>query len=346
MSDKALAQTTDVDSQKLIVTRRVLRFTLAMGVAILVSALVAWPLAFIVPVFVAKFLVDRQAPTLQTFYELLASMLVIGFIAWVVTFGPVQYPAVLMPVIAIAMLWAYYLFSDPRWNFFALMVIIATLLLPYMAVLHPGMAGIVAFGLGLSGLVAVIIFSLFHVILPDLAPEKDELNAPELSSESRQNAAFKALVLAYPVICVFYILQITDALLTMIFIAILSLQTTENNTVKVSLFLLITNVIGGILAIAFYNVIVISPSLIFYVGFMMLLAIFFATKIYHNPEKAPIFATIFSTLLVLLCSAVTSSDADVANSFYIRIAQIFMVSVYMIVMSFFLETRQWRWLKT
>jgi len=328
-----------------IYTRRVLRFTLGIGVAVAVSSIWAWPLAFIVPVFVAKFLVDRQEPTVQTVYELLISMICTIAIAWLVSFGPTQYPLVLLPSLAIMMLWGYYLFSSPKWNFFATILIVATLLLHYLGLLQPGASLMVGVGLSFSGVVAVSIFALLHVLLPDLSPEREQLAGAEQSHDERTHEAFRALILAFPVICFFYFLEISGALLTMIFIAILSLQAAGAKSIKVSLFLLITNGIGGVLAIVFYNLLTIVPELPFYIGMAMLAALFFGQKIYADPAKAPLFAGILSALLVVVGSTVSSTDKDVAVNFYLRILQLFFVGVYMVFASFYLESRDWKFLK-
>ncbi|WP_394200318.1 DUF2955 domain-containing protein [Shewanella waksmanii] len=334
-----------IATEEQIYTRKVLRFTLGVGLAVAISAAFAWPLAFIVPVFVAKFLVDRQEPTVQTVYELLLSMVVTILLGWLVSFGPTQYASVLLPLIAMLMLWAYYLFTDPKWNFFATVLIIAVLLLPYMGMLQPGAALLVGVGLSFSGVVAVAIFALVHALFPDLSAQREQHPMPAQSREDRMYEAFKALILAFPVICFFYFLQISGALLTMIFIAILSLQAAGEKSVKVSLFLILTNGVGGILAIVFYNLLVIVPELAFYVVLACLAAILFARKIYLEPEKAQLYAGIFSALIVVVGSTVSSADKDVAENFYMRIAQLMMVGVYMVFASFFLESRNWSFLK-
>ena len=54
--------------------------------------------------------------------------------------------------------------------------------------------------------------------------------------------------ISYPVVCFFFIFQISEALLTMMFIALLSLMITAEKSVKLSAFLVISNGIGGLLA--------------------------------------------------------------------------------------------------
>ncbi|WP_028111766.1 DUF2955 domain-containing protein [Ferrimonas kyonanensis] len=329
------------------VNRRVWRFTLGIGLSVAISALWAWPLAFIVPVFLAKFLVDRQAPTLHTVYELVISMSVTVAIAWLVSFGLTEYPLLLVPLLALLMLWAYYLFTDPRWNFFATMLIISVLLLPYLGLLQPGLALQVGLGLSFSGLVAVALFTLMHLWLPESAAAD---GSPELapgvslSQDERAFEAFRALILALPVIVFFYLMEVSGALLTMIFIAILSLQSAGAKSVKVSLFLLLTNGIGGGLAVVFYNLLVIVPQWPFFVALSMLAALVFGHRIYADPAKAPIYAGIFSALLVVVGSTTSSMDKEVDVNFYLRMLQLLLVGLYMVVASFFLESRNWAWL--
>ncbi|SDJ43785.1 Protein of unknown function [Ferrimonas sediminum] len=329
------------------VGRRVWRFTLGIGLSVALSALWAWPLAFIVPVFLAKFLVDRQAPTLHTVYELVISMSVTVAIAWLVSFGPTEYPLLLLPLLALLMLWAYYLFTDPRWNFFATMLIISVLLLPYLGMMQPGLALQVGLGLSFSGLVAVALFALMHLWLPERSGP-DEPSQPASMAAPGENErafeAFRAVILAFPVIVFFYLMEVSGALLTMIFIAILSLQSTGAKSVKVSLFLLLTNGIGGGLAVLFYNLLVIVPELPFFIALSMLAAVIFGQKIYADPAKAPIYAGIFSALLVVVGSTTSSVDKEVDVNFYLRMVQLLLVGLYMVVASFFLESRNWAWL--
>ncbi|MDN2669591.1 hypothetical protein OW495_22935, partial [Vibrio sp. 14N.309.X.WAT.E.F5] len=75
-----------------------------------------------------------------------------------------------------------------------------------------------------------------------------------------------------------------------------------------------------------------------------LIAILMATKIYTVPEKSPIFATAFSTLLVLVGSTLMSSG-DIDSNTFIRIFQLVLIGIYMILASLFLETRNWKFLQ-
>ncbi|HDM8187984.1 TPA: DUF2955 domain-containing protein [Vibrio harveyi] len=325
--------------------RRILRFTIGVGLAVLLAAWINWQLAFVAPVFTAKFLVDKPNLHRETIYELLLALIATMGLGLLLSGGITQYPIVLLIAVGLMMAWGYYLFTDPKWNLFATILLIAVLMLPFMAINNPAISLVLASGLAISGAVSVAIFALVHIYLPEPDSEFAGYAAPPIGKEQRWHASFRAMLISFPVVCFFFVFQISEALLTMMFVALLSLMITSEKSVKLSAFLIISNGIGGILAILAFSILAIVPSIFFYTAFIALLAVLIGKKIYTVPEKAPIFATAFSTLLVLIGSTLMSSG-DIDSNTFIRIFQLVLVGTYMILASLFLETRQWKFLQT
>ena len=324
---------------------RILRFTIGVGLAVFLAAWINWQLAFVAPVFTAKFLVDKPNLHRETIYELLLALIATMGLGLLLSGGITQYPIVLLIAVGLMMAWGYYLFTDPKWNLFATILLIAVLMLPFMAINNPAISLVLASGLAISGAVSVAIFALVHIYLPEPDSEFAGYAAPPIGKEQRWHASFRAMLISFPVVCFFFIFQISEALLTMMFVALLSLMITSEKSVKLSAFLIISNGIGGILAILAFSILAIVPSIFFYTAFIALLAVLIGKKIYTVPEKAPIFATAFSTLLVLIGSTLMSSG-DIDSNTFIRIFQLVLVGTYMILASLFLETRQWKFLQT
>ncbi|NOI70351.1 DUF2955 domain-containing protein [Vibrio owensii] len=325
--------------------RRILRFTIGVGLAVFLAAWINWQLAFVAPVFTAKFLVDKPNLHRETIYELLLALIATMGLGLLLSGGITQYPIVLLIAVGLMMAWGYYLFTDPKWNLFATILLIAVLMLPFMAINNPAISVVLASGLAISGAVSVAIFALVHIYLPEPDSEFAGYAAPPIGKEQRWHASFRAMLISFPVVCFFFVFQISEALLTMMFVALLSLMITSEKSVKLSAFLVISNGIGGILAILAFSILAIVPSIFFYTAFIALLAVLIGKKIYTVPEKAPIFATAFSTLLVLIGSTLMSSG-DIDSNTFIRIFQLVLVGTYMILASLFLETRQWKFLQT
>ncbi|WP_050907003.1 DUF2955 domain-containing protein [Vibrio harveyi] len=325
--------------------RRILRFTIGVGLAVFLAAWINWQLAFVAPVFTAKFLVDKPNFHRETIYELLLALIATMGLGLLLSGGITQYPIVLLIAVGLMMAWGYYLFTDPKWNLFATILLIAVLMLPFMAINNPAISVVLASGLAISGAVSVAIFALVHIYLPEPDSEFAGYAAPPIGKEQRWHASFRAMLISFPVVCFFFVFQISEALLTMMFVALLSLMITSEKSVKLSAFLIVSNGIGGILAILAFSILAIVPSIFFYTAFIALLAVLIGKKIYTVPEKAPIFATAFSTLLVLIGSTLMSSG-DIDSNTFIRIFQLVLVGTYMILASLFLETRQWKFLQT
>jgi hypothetical protein len=329
---------------------KVLRFTVGVGLAVLFASLLNWPLAFGAPIFTAKFLIDKPRLNKETVYELLLAMVVTFAFGLLLSGSITQYPLVLLICVGLMMLWGYYLFTDPQWNLFATFLIIAVLMLPFMAIETPKLSLLFAFGLSGSGVVALAIFALVHLYLPDpifeIESESkfDALSVPILSQEVRYYSAFRALLISFPVVCFFFVFQISQALLTMAFIALLSLMITADKSVHLSRFLLRSNGIGGLIAIVSFFILSLVPNIIFYTAYMSLLAILMGAKIYQKPAKAPVLASAFNSVLVLLGSTLMSGG-DIDNNVLIRLSQLMMVAAYMILAAYFLETRDWKFLQ-
>ncbi|MCE7732115.1 DUF2955 domain-containing protein [Vibrio campbellii] len=325
--------------------RRILRFTIGVGLAVFLAAWINWQLAFVAPVFTAKFLVDKPNLHRETIYELLLALIATMGLGLLLSGGITQYPIVLLIAVGLMMAWGYYLFTDPKWNLFATILLIAVLMLPFMAINNPAISLVLASGLAISGAVSVAIFALVHIYLPEPDSEFAGYAQPPIGKEQRWHASFRAMLISFPVVCFFFVFQISEALLTMMFVALLSLMITAEKSVKLSAFLIISNGIGGMLAISAFSILAIVPNIFFYTAFIALLAVWIGKKIYTVPEKAPIFATAFSTLLVLIGSTLMSSG-DIDSNTFIRIFQLVLVGTYMILTSLFLETRQWKFLQT
>ncbi|MGR4988251.1 DUF2955 domain-containing protein [Vibrio rotiferianus] len=324
--------------------RRILRFTIGVGLAVFLAAWINWQLAFVAPVFTAKFLVDKPNLHIETIYELLLALIATMGLGLLLSGGVTQYPIILLIAVGLMMAWGYYLFTDPKWNLFATILLIAVLMLPFMAINNPAISLVLASGLAISGAVSVAIFALVHIYLPEPDSEFAGYAQPPIGKDQRWHASFRAMLISFPVVCFFFVFQISEALLTMMFVALLSLMITAEKSVKLSAFLIISNGIGGILAISAFSILAIVPNIFFYTAFIALLAVLVGKKIYTVPEKAPIFATAFSTLLVLIGSTLMSSG-DIDSNTFVRIFQLVIVGIYMIIASLLLETRNWKFLR-
>jgi hypothetical protein len=323
---------------------RIFRFAIGVGLATLLAAWIDWPLAFITPILTAKFLFEKPLLTTSILYELLLAMIVTVVIGVALSLGFSQYPLALLTATAGLMILGYFLFLDPQWNLFATILLLATLMLPFMAVSNQPSAIFLALGLSLSGVIAVGIFTLLHIYMPEKGVEFNGYEASTLTDEFRWFSSIKAMIISFPVVAVFFIFQIAEALLAMIFIALLSLMISGEKSLKLSAFLLISNALGGAIAIASFSILSLLPNLFFYTVFIGTLALVIGNKMYLEPARAPVFSTAFNTVLVLIGTTLMSSGV-IDDSMWTRLFLLGLVACYMVLAAFFLETRNWAFLQ-
>ena len=326
-------------------SRNILRYVAGVMFSLILAYSLNWTLAYVMPVFVAKLLLDKPVADKQVMTELGLSMVATVIIALLVTNGLAQYPIIMLTLVGILMLWAYYLFQDQKWNFFATMLMISALLLPYLGLMQPVIALEVGKALMLAGGGAVVVYGLMHWVFPSQPTIRSKIEEKTLEQVSQEQQlkmkeSYKALLISFPVIAFCYFFQITGAILTMIFVGILSLQLTAPKSVKLSMFLLMTNIVGGLLAIIAYELLVTVPWFPFLVAMMAFFTVSFAGKIYGQPEKAPLYAGIFSALLVIFGAVVASDSKLIDDNFYTRIWQLILLSGYMISVSTLIEKWQ------
>ncbi|MCL9776774.1 DUF2955 domain-containing protein [Vibrio methylphosphonaticus] len=344
MSDNDESTTLRSEPAPWLVETRILRFTLGVGIATFLAAWIDWPLAFITPIFTAKFLFEKKVMTKDVVYELLLAMVVTVAIGIVLSMGFTHYPIPLLIGVGGLMTIGYYLFLDPKWNLFAMILLMAVLMLPFMAIDSPAVAVYLGFGLSASGAVAVAVFGFVHIYLPEQEVVESSEASPAMTDEFRWFSAIRASIIALPVVVFFFVFQISEALLSMIFIALLSLMITGEKSIKLGAFLLVSNAIGGVIAIGVFSVLALVPSMFFYTICISLMAIVVGNKMYMEPAKAPIYSTVFNTALVLIGTTMMSSGV-IDEKMWIRLGLLFIVAVYMIIAAYFIEARDWKILK-
>lgn len=310
--------------------RATLRFTLAMTFAIALTAMFDWTLDYIMPVLLAKFLVGKQAPTWHTVYELMLGMLCLVAIAGVASLGLNQYPFPMLLTIALVMFWSYYAFIDPKWNFLATLTLFGIVVIPFFGEGYSNQSLLVALSIAASGAIAILLFVLVNILIPHQSKHSEE-KAELLPTQERIKESARALVIAFPIVCIIYWFGTKDHLLFMIFVTLLSLQATVEKSTKVSIYLIFTNSLGGLFALAALTLVSLNPSIEFYVLLTGTLCFIAAQKIFSPSAKVAIYTGVFDAFLVILLSVAQSPEGDFAASFYQRIIQIFVVSIYMIV---------------
>ncbi|MFM2667469.1 DUF2955 domain-containing protein [Vibrio mediterranei] len=316
--------------------RKVQRYIFAVGLSILVSTLFDWVLAFCTPLLTAKFMVDKPYFTALHIKQIIFALITSFVISALISTGLINYKLPFLSLYSAGLFWGYFLFTNPKWQMFATFLIINLVLTPSITIIDQEIAMDIGFGLAFSGLVSVGICFIAHTYMPDEEViHENHFQKSPLTYEQRLNIALKALVISMPLVIIFFYYQLSQILLTVAFVALLSLMLTSENAGKTSIFFVISNLLGGTVAFIAYLITSLAPSLFVYLLIMLLIVALFSIGIYTLPKKSPILVTGFTGFIVLMGTSMTYGDLD--QKFFLRIWQLFLVVIYVVLMSNFID---------
>lgn len=318
--------------------RKIFRFIFAVGLSTFIAVWFNWPLAFCAPLLTAKFIVDKAEFHILHVKQLLYALVVTMLISYALSTGFPEYKIAFLALYGAGILWAYYLFTDPKWVMFATFLVINLILQPYITLVDQQVALDVGIGFAFSGVVSVGLYALSHVYFPEL--EENTFNGfppSPLPQAIRWAGAVRAWMISFPLICMYFYYQLSQVMLTVAFVTLLSLFTTGEKANKTSMFFIIANVFGAILALVAFFLMSLTPNMWVYMLVMLSVICLIGTKIYTDPAKAPIYATAFTGFLVLIGSSMSTGALD--DKLYVRIFQLILVIPYLVFMVYFFEGR-------
>jgi hypothetical protein len=301
-------------------------------------------LAFLLPVLSLGFLApDKKAPSLTeglafilTIGIAVASGLLIGYFA--------NRPIILFLVMGLVLLHIFYS-RHPLMNpLLKTWMIIALLLLPMMNLLYPGLSLGVAYTLifGVAG--TVILIWIVFALIPDKmelsenqkeGPEK-ALATPVPTKEERFRAAIESTLVVMPVLIIFYTFQWAGSLLILIFVGIFSMQP-GMASFKVGKAMIIGNLIGGLISIAVYNLLVVTPYWNMMVILILCVALYCGYQFFSGKKASPLFNMALSTFMLILGSVISATDVDPGAKLWTRLLQMAVAVTYVVVAFQFIE---------
>ena len=314
---------------------RILRYAFGSTLAMAIAMGFDWPLAYLTAVLTLSFLASpAPPPTLKMGFSFVLAIAIASWVGLLVGRILLPYPFVFIPFVGLMLLHLYYAKGGPLPPLLILWLLIALLLIPLMMMQSHALANMVAYNLVIGGAATVIVVWISYAVIPD---RKDEISSvvtvekpPVPTTEERFRTAVETTIVVFPVLVLFYLFELASALLILIMIALLSMQPGFAKDFKGGMALIIGNVIGGIAAIVFYELLVMVPEYTFLIVLTLLAGLLFGSRLFSGKPKAALYGMAFSTLLLIIGSTTSSSgEADV--KVYTRVIQIMAAVIYVVV---------------
>ncbi|OLQ81603.1 hypothetical protein BIT28_09525 [Photobacterium proteolyticum] len=309
--------------------RNILRYSLGVMIPVFVMVMWQWEMAYITPSLVTLMLGPPARPFPPRVYGGFIKALIVALGMGIFLTRIVE-PYPLLTVIAMG--WFLYgIFYKAATGANILIVVIllmSVLAYPSMAMLDINLSMEIALGVTKSYLLALFSTALMHVIIPVKVSNPSPSPTIKSPAEAARTALINTLVVL-PILVYFLMFDCQAAILTLIYVGILVLSACLHKGIKTLVGVLIANFIGGLAAIAIYELMVIAPVVPFYLLIMFLGTLMFA-KIVFNSPKGALFASALSCVMLLITDTTNTTGFDLDYAFYERWIYIALANIYVV----------------
>ncbi len=309
--------------------RRIVRFVLAITTGFTVAQLLNWQLSYMAPILLSMIMTgpNIDLKTGALFFGVIVGGSLLGM---VLSMTVVNYPLVCLLVLTLLLMNIYIAGNNGASPFAVIMAIMGVSIIPLIGLPSINLSVLLVQSLMTSGLIAVFIAMVFFTLIPTTDSPATQQNKGGQVLSSEKAGVISTLVML-PLLTYFYSFSATNAIVVLVFAAILAQNVDLATTRKGGAVLVLANALGGLCAVVIYNLLVIAPQWPFMVALVALAATYFAGKIFSGAPTAPIYSTAFTAVLLLVGSSLSSDNKDAADAFASRIIQIFLAAAYVVI---------------
>ena len=321
----------------------ILRYAFGAFLGLAISVFTGGLLDYALPVLTLPFLAADKELSIKEGLNFIGIITIAVLFANVVTLLCLEYPVVLVSVIFLILFFVYYSKHKLMNANMKLWLLIAILLIPNISVQSFAIAQIISLNLISIAVYCIICVWISYYVFPARAALMNQKVKEEVKVEYTREDFDRALirtVVIMPMVLLFYFFDLASALLVLIFIAILSMQAGFGAGFKAGKALIIGNLIGGLLAIVFYEVYTVVPILSFFLLTVAVMGLVLGKKLFSGIPTAPLFGMAFSTFLLIIGATTGGGDTTANYKVWIRVIQIMSAVIYVAVA--FVYVDKWR----
>ncbi|MCK5412380.1 MAG: DUF2955 domain-containing protein [Gemmatimonadetes bacterium] len=315
----------------------ILRYAVGVTIATAVALGVAWPLSYLTPVLTATFLAPPGRPVpLKVGVGFVLTVAAACLFALVFSAALLPYPVAYTLLIGWLLAVMFFARASGAPPVLILWMLIAMMIIPVLMLESADLAGFIAGQLVFGSAAAILFVWLAHGLVP-APPDPPSPATPTAATETItpstrehvRDAATSTLVV-FPVVMLFTFFQLTEHLLVLIFIALLGQQIRLGAGRQAGYAMIVANVAGGIVSIAFYNLLVAVPWLPFLLVLTLLCGLLFGSLLFSEHKYAKLAGSAFTTVLLIIGST-TTSTSEAGGKVVTRVLQIIAAVLYLVV---------------
>ncbi len=309
---------------------KVLRFAFGMSLVSIIAYSIAWPMAFLTVLMTGKLLMaDKSTLTLKESFGLIIVVTVAMYASFFVSVAFINYPVLFTLIITLALLRIFYIANKGARPVMVILLLVGVTVVPMLAQQSQEVAYEAVKMLVMATILAVVFALISYVAIPGGANDKqEEKTEPD---KDALPGAVKSTLVVVPLYLYIFLTNNPEALLILIFVAILAQDTSLDKGIKSGTGLILGNIIGGVVGILIYNLLVVIPSLGFFVLLMITTWLLVGRQIFKPGLLGVLFGIGFATINVVLSGALGFVSDDASTSIYQRLFQLFLVTLYIVI---------------
>ncbi|MGI9484069.1 MAG: DUF2955 domain-containing protein [Hyphomicrobiales bacterium] len=311
--------------------RAALRFGAGVSSAFVVSQILAWPLCFIMPIFVAMFLQAPAQVPLNVVYRLIlktAGILALGLFISLV-FLP--YPLVFSVITVSGLFLIFRLGATGSSPLLVVIALIAILLIPVLVLGDSDVAASVTMWLLIDFILGISVAGFFFYLIPvERRPDAPAATPAPLPENEVIARSFRMTLVVAPLALGFLMFG-WSSVLTLIMAAILAQQLSAATGLQSGLALLVANMAGALVAWLVYNILVAAPSMPLMAGLTAFVAFATGVCFFSNIKALKLAGSANNAYLVLLGGSLAPFSDDVETKITQRIYLIALAVAYVVI---------------
>lgn len=309
----------------------IIRCVFGVTFALIASTSLGYLFPHVTAIFTLMFLQPNKKPLgLKTEFKLVFGLFVLGYFGVVVGRNLIDYPLVILAVLGLAIFLSFRLVKIPQ--MIRLLFLIFAVLIPFVSLQASALGSVVLIALLFNLVISYVVTRLAFFLFP-FTPEEDvatsKVQSNPFENINLDKMALNGLLVVFPVIILCYLFSATIAILTLVYIMLLSFDPFINESKKAMAFV-VANILGGLAAILAYNMLVIAPSYLLYMLLTANVAFYFVINLYSSDKKAQIYKSGFNTFFVIM-GTVSTSTTEASNTMWDRLIQVSLAIVYVMV---------------
>ena len=330
-------------------SRRIVRFALGTTVGSGLAYLIGFDLPFLVPILVAMMLASpAPCPSLRQGLAFVLPVAAGAFLGVLLTRYFLQYQLLFLLMEFLVLYQIFYALAGGAAPLRMVWLLIAALIIPLVGQASIVLSVGVAWGLVKGTVIAMLVIWLSFGLLPDPPADAGSGDGEPAAKPAKPIpppaacAAYarRTLLVLFPLVLVFFYLSLYSDAVILVYVGLLSLLPSFAAGWKQGKGMLIGNLLGGIVAIVFYNLLTVYPEFPMFLLLSLIVGLTFGDVIFSARPIAPTIKTAFNAVMLLVGMSLVGQGSNAASKFYVRIAQIMLAVFYVAAAFGFLEYLQ------